>query len=417
MDANPSPPSPPTAEPATYPSAMTSGMDGVVMVDAGPGYVGRRYLCRVWDRHARKYQNRRFDKPREARRWAEQTRAAFERGEATAGRLPMRTVLPAYLSHLRLKGDSATHIAAVARILGAVQLDLRSQAAEGIVLAHLAGLTDGRKRQRAETRDLAPSTRKAVAQCWVAFGNWLVAGNKVARSPFAGLPLARVPRVLQPFFRPSEGRLLVSNAALEHPVGLLVAVSLYAGLRLREALWLRWDQIDWTNGRINVRLPDQADRDEATALAISTDSDDADERWKAVKGNKERQARLEAELLGLLKPRAALSGYVFPSAFRTANRGKQHYRRQLAYLCRLVGVAKGNRRWHSLRNSCAAMLRGAGVGPDRIMDSLGHESAAMWKAYSEGAKQIEVECRGWAGEIRLRSEVSAAEAATGTARR
>lgn len=397
-----------TAPTPTYPLTLDSDMDRVVLVDHGPEYVGKRYLCRVWDSVAKRYQNKRFAKVAAAKAWAKTTRSDFETRQSSAGKLPLASVVPSFIAHMKAEGRSASHIGDVERLLeglskGPRPVDLRSDSAEAIVTQYLAGLTDGRPRKTAAPRKLSPRTYNKLTGYFIALGNWLEERRKVPRNPFALLPRKKQGKTLQPFFTPTEARAMVSDHALAQPHGLLVALSIYTGLRIREALWLRWDHIDWGNSLIHVRLPDAVDRAEAKACKISTDPEVDDKRWKQVKRDKERTARLEPELAAILKPLAQLSGYVFPSKVRETIRHGQTVGRALARHCKRTGVELKDRHWHSLRHSCAAMLRAAGVGPDRIMDALGHESPGLWKRYSEGAKRIELECRGWDGHIRLRN--------------
>jgi len=406
----------PSLEPVTYPHAIESNLDSVTIQDYGPDRAGKRYYARVWDKRRRAHKNKFHDSIAEARRWARELRADFTKDLNRAGRLTLESQITPYIEHLKAEGDCAEHTSSVEQVLrGAVKAgvsDLKVDGVDALVQRYLNRLKDRRLRKVAEDRDISTSTRLKFTLFFASFGNWCVLKNKLTRNPFVTLACPRLDKVTQPYFTPSEARKLVSDDALAHPVGMLVALSLYSGLRLREALWLRWEHINWTESTLHVALPDHIDLKEASDNKISSKSDDSDEAWKQVKNNKERHPRLEDELAEILRPHAQHSGYIFPSAFRLKQRGKQFFRRSLKSLCRSMGFEVGKRRWHSLRNTNAAFQRAAGVSSDDIKDWLGHESHVMTARYAAGAKMIAVECRGWEGKIRLRHTSSVEPKAT-----
>jgi integrase len=146
----------------------------------------------------------------------------------------------------------------------------------------------------------------------------------------------------------------------------LVAVLIFAGLRMGEALGLRWGDVDFEAGFLRVRRQLGRDRDTA---AIKTDAGRRDVVLMVQLGRVLREHRL-----GQL--RCADGDFVFPAP---DGRGRDH-RSAARGIERAVARARLGEgvSAHSFRHTFASQLIvGLGLDPVRVAKQLGHTSAGF----------------------------------------
>jgi integrase len=180
---------------------------------------------------------------------------------------------------------------------------------------------------------------------------------------------------------------LVSDEAMATPLGKLVAVQLYTGMRLEEAVWLRWSDIKWSSKRIIITL--------LPGL-------------KAVKRDKERIVLLVDEFATLLRSWAGdalgtlvSDGFIMDDVIRSAKYSSL-YDRMLEHLGTLK-IGHHARPFHSLRASFAGMVMATRLAPeDEIQTYMGHTTRAMMHRYTQCSVLFREEVRPWGEAFALR---------------
>jgi integrase len=155
----------------------------------------------------------------------------------------------------------------------------------------------------------------------------------------------------------------------------LYAVALGIGLRRGEALGLRWEDVDLTDGILRVRQTLQRTKNGLEFLPPKTMRS---RRTVALPKNlmtalKEHKGRQEEE-----EDRAAVrwthSGLVFATAIGTPIEPR-NLNRHFNALCDKAGIRRV--RLHDLRHTCATLLLAQGVDGRTIMELLGHSAIAV----------------------------------------
>ena len=184
----------------------------------------------------------------------------------------------------------------------------------------------------------------------------------------------RVPRhEIQPL-SPDQARTLLFQAR-EHRLGALVTVALSLGLRLGEALGLRWEAVDLETATLHVRVALQR-------VAWS---------WQLVEPKSERSRRsialpdvavsaLREHRVRQLEERLAAgsrwqeNGFVFTSRTGTPLEPR-NVTREFHGLLADAGLPRF--RFHDLRHTAATFLLAQGVDPRTIMETLGHSQISL----------------------------------------
>jgi integrase len=123
--------------------------------------------------------------------------------------------------------------------------EITPQSAEGFI-AHLVKMTP---KQAGEPLSI-PARQQHRQNCIAIFGKAVIWG-KLANNPFAGLKRAKV--IPKRWHRLTPGEFLaLVDTAKDLQTKCLYALLYTAGLRRSEALSLRWDDIDFENGRVII---------------------------------------------------------------------------------------------------------------------------------------------------------------------
>ncbi len=165
------------------------------------------------------------------------------------------------------------------------------------------------------------------------------------------------------------------EAAKGHRHEALFTVALSVGLRLGEALGLKWDDIDLQNGSLSVRRQLQRRKgkiefsEPKTAKARRTIPLPA---FAVTALLEHRGKQLEEKLMNI--DRWTEYNLVFASSVGTPAE-ERNVRRTLVALLQKCGLPP--MRFHDLRHTCASLLLAQGTDPRTIMETLGHSQIAL----------------------------------------
>jgi len=184
----------------------------------------------------------------------------------------------------------------------------------------------------------------------------------------------RVPRhVVQPLSSIEAQQLL--GAVRGHRLAALFTVALASGLRLGEALGLRWDDVDLDDGHLHVRQALQRVNGEWQLVEPKTERSRRTIPLAAVaiEALQEHHRQQRKDELKAVHWDRAWDGLVFRQAD-----GSPVYinnvSRTFGELLRKAGLPV--RRFHDLRHACASLLMAQGIPPSTVMEILGHSNLA-----------------------------------------
>jgi integrase len=241
-------------------------------------------------------------------------------------------------------------------------------------------------------QDIAQATRRRRRGHFKDLGTTAMRWWGLTVNPFAPLEMTKPVVADVELFTLPECIALVSDEGLKHEWGMLGALLLYHGLRLREGIWLHRDHIDEVSGVFHVVPPTAKER----------------AAGHAVKRNKTREVPLQEEFAPLLKRLTDQSdGYLFPAEFRIRSR-KWHWDRFHGW-CRSVGIESGTRHPHTLRHQRATVGLASNEGELRLQLALGHAGAIMTAHYAQKAMRWRKAVGHWRGVIKFRDPAEVAK--------
>src|SRR5215218_1344423 len=201
----------------------------------------------------------------------------------------------------------------------------------------------------------------------------------IPRNPAAS---ARPPKIRQEEITPldaQQARLLL-EAARGDRFECLYALSLMCGLRMGEALGLRWSDIDLEAGTLRVHRQLQKmrkDGDKSGSLVFSEPKNASrrtiDLPQRAIEAlRNHRKTQLEEKLRANSYED---QGLVFATSKGTPLDAQNIVNRHFKPLLKRTGLP--DKRWHDLRHTCATLLLGRGVHPKLVQHLLGHASITI----------------------------------------
>ena len=158
----------------------------------------------------------------------------------------------------------------------------------------------------------------------------------------------------------------------------LYALAITCGLRQGELLGLKWDDVDFESGTLQVRCQLQRMRD-GSGLAFLPLKNPQGQRevalgpktLEALKNHRARQAE-EKLILGRAYED---TGLVFATTKGTPLEASNVVNRSFKPLLQRAGI---NRiKFHELRHTCASVMAKAGVMPEYAQDRLGHADISL----------------------------------------
>jgi integrase len=167
-------------------------------------------------------------------------------------------------------------------------------------------------------------------------------------------------------------------------------IALLAGLRQGEALGLRWQDVDFETGLLEVRNQVQKIDGKLQLTGLKTDRS---RRCVALTSGSLESLSLHRELVENMKMACGSTwkenDFVFPHLDGTAHQATLDYNDWKRCL-RLCGIK--TRRLHDARHTAATLMYAQGVGIEVISRALGHSSSAITsKLYVHSAIKPQVE--------------------------
>ena len=216
-------------------------------------------------------------------------------------------------------------------------------------------------------KGVTPSVLEKIHIALHACFNTAVKSGKIIRNPFTGLAPSYHPATMQ-VFTSNEARKFI-QALKEHPLEAVFILAIATGLRQGEILGLRWEDIDWDNKRIAIRVNLQ---EVAGKLAI-------------VPAPKTRTSRrpisASSIVLAALKRRREIakkeghkSAYVFATPAGLWIR-KKSLRDRYDKLIKKAEVKRV--KFHELRHSAVSLLGAMGVPMKVISEIVGHSRSSI----------------------------------------
>jgi len=173
---------------------------------------------------------------------------------------------------------------------------------------------------------------------------------------------------------PAEARRFL-DAVKDHRLEALYSVALALGLRLGEALGLRWQDVDFDRGTLTIRYALQRIEGKLRLVEPKTARSRRtiplpDSTLKSLRAHQERQAQDRA----LAGTRWQERGFVFASTIGTPLDGR-NVTRHFQDTLELLGLPR--KRFHDLRHTCASFLLAQGVSARTVMEILGHSQITL----------------------------------------
>jgi len=236
----------------------------------------------------------------------------------------------------------------------------------------LAGLTAGQLQDALAALEGTPLTRKKIIGTLKTALRRAVAWGDIQDDPTKGLLLPRVPRKrYRVLAREDWVKLLEAAKGLKHyPLIRLLAVT---GMRLGEALGLKWADVDFERGTVTVRR--------SVDVRKRRFKPEGDETKTPAS---ERTVRLDRETLDVLaalkreqaRGRVAFLRQEDALVFGDGTRPMSEVKARLALKRALKRAGLPDIRLHDLRHTVASLLLDAGVSVTTVADLLGHSTPA-----------------------------------------
>ena len=198
----------------------------------------------------------------------------------------------------------------------------------------------------------------------------------ILTNPVAAAEAPRGEKEARQPFNPSEVEALLRTAEGEWKTTVLLGVR--QGLRLGDAVSLRWSNIDLVEKVIRFRPGKTASKKRDMVLPL--------------------HPAMETHLMSLTPPDNAPDGFLCPSLSKAKPGGRSGLSRQFQALMGEAGIeqetiaasgkagrAFNRRTFHSLRHTFVTALEAAGVAPDQRMLLSGHSDAVSHSRYTHTA--------------------------------
>ena len=226
---------------------------------------------------------------------------------------------------------------------------------------------------RKEEEGLSPRTRQYIRAILRMALNYAVDENLIGRNVVLKAPKPRVERHEVRVLSLDEARRLL-DAAKGDRFEALYTVALGLGLRQGEALGLRWDDVDFTEGTLHVRRSLQRIEHKLQLVQPKTDNSRRtiampNETILALREHRRRQ--LEEQVAAVVWEDHQL---VFTTSKGTPLE-KSGLTKRFRKLLEVAGLPP--MRFHDLRHSCASILLAQGVPMNVVQRVLGHSSISV----------------------------------------
>ena len=395
------------------------------------------YRYRVRDPRAARYLNATFrrtpaddgrDTPGTAGgdAWAATMRASFTLGLATATPATVEAVAAAYLAEVRTRTGrrgkrlNPTHVRDVQRTIeglaatcGGVDLN-RPDDARRAILAWFADLTATPTRANGKVLrhnlELAPRTRRRYLTHVATMCRWAADEDIIHKNPLAAASIRKrldVEGDSDPtLFTIPQVRAILDHGQDDDGAWRWVVIMLFSGMRRAEALRLRWDDINWTQATLTVRVG---------------------------KGGGGRMVGLQPRLSAILSRIGGPEAGKARMGPIVGTIGGGHRKNEWTAFRRVLTAAGVDPEMgtgeesgrperlhaHSCRHTYGALMLASGMDSLRLQQYLGHRDRAMTDHYARQAVRYEAEIRaeGWApGVLFMPGQTNAAKLSKETTR-
>lgn len=366
--------------------------DGIALIDlyAKGRTRGKRWWARIWDARTRRYAtSRTFAMKDDARRWAVEQIHLIDKGLRQVGRPSLQAIGKAWCDEMARRGRNTSHVERARRLLEQLAeariddlLHPRFQADVADWLGRLTAITTNRNGQiRRRRRELTNATKNRILAFLRAMIHYAQRQGWLAVDPIRGLGMLPETRLRKQVFSVAELASVLDDRHRSHPFWLAFAVMTYTGMRVGEAMHVRWEGIQFDDANIVLRR--HADFD--------------------LKTDEERHVPLQPELAEVLRPLAKPDGWVVADErIRDASNKSLwvQFRRFLAD----CGVEPQRRSPHSTRHTWVSMMLATGANLLDVKDWAGHRNLTTTERYAAERGSYRTTVVGWTpGVLRLRS--------------
>lgn len=236
----------------------------------------------------------------------------------------------------------------------------------------LYGLTAGDLQEALKALEGAPLTRKKIIGTLKTALRRAVAWGLLPADPTEGLLLPRTPRKKYRVLNKEEWvRLLEAAKGLKHyPLIRLLAVT---GMRLGEALGLKWADVDFDRGTITVRRSVDVRKRRFKPEGDETKTPASERTIRLDRETLEVLAALKREQI---RGRVAFLRQEEALVFGDGTRPVHEVKVRLALKRALKRAGLPDIRPHDLRHTVASLLLDAGIPVTTVADLLGHSTPA-----------------------------------------
>ncbi len=341
---------------------------GVVIVDKwarGPR-AGKRWQVRAWDPRKGTHHTRSFDDGQyeDGENWGKTQAAKYRTGAERIDRPLFKLIAAEYARELEDRGRSLRHVEEIRRVAKDVEAagaeDMSSDSFSVRVRQWFTGLD---KTLSAHTRNRYRTHLRAISR-------YARAAGHIQNDPMALIRRHTVKLPGKAVFTVDEMRTLSAPGA--EPYWLPFALMAYTGCRHNEALHLRWDWIDWSAKRINVRIHQDYD----------------------LKRGKERAIPMQPELLSILAPLKQDKGWIVEDKRYRQTSSKMRWNHFRDYTTGR-GVEMGKRSPHSTRHTWVSLVLATGENLFSVQEWAGHDTLMTTQGYSKAQSAFRDAVEGW----------------------
>ncbi len=212
-----------------------------------------------------------------------------------------------------------------------------------------AYLQSRREEAKAAGKVLKNGTLNRHMACLKTIVRRALLNRRIDRNPLLGLKLFKEESRNRTLTQSEYGRLLECLPLHMKPI---VELAYMTAMRRGEILGLRWDQVDFQEGIINLEASD-------------------------TKTQERREIPLDASLVRVLKGVPPTLGT--PNVFTYRGRRLAEIKEGFWSACKRAGIR--DFRFHDLRHCAITNLRKAGVGENTIMSISGHKTHSVFRRY------------------------------------
>lgn len=357
---------------------------------------GKRWLGRCQIPGTRRFHTKAWESEEQAWAWATDLAMKMKLGLDNGQKCSLRGIKDEYLSYLAGRNCAPSHVLLTRQVLDwAIQSginDLRSDRLAAQVDSWVRNLKArkvsecGRIKRTTQTELSARTKNSYVARIKAAVAYAHKRGYLPSNRLAGIVEKVQEQKRLKAVFTIPELKAILDDKNKDELFFLPFVLSVYAGLRVGEAIYLEWQDILWSEKRIKIRIKNEY----------------------RVKFQKERLAPLPTELADLLRPVAKPAGWIVPERLHKYRTSWIYWFDQLLLNNK---IDPGERSPHSGRHTWACLSSASKVDAFELRELAGHSALSTTLGYCGHTSLYREMVKGWEpGDFRLRrNEAVAAE--------